>query len=177
MSAIDNTNDYINKKEVDYQNEIVSLKEKVNSLETKINELADNFKLNNVDSTSTNNNAILTKSIESITNYQFDEYKQKVNRDDLEKLNNLKIKWTYFIPIAGLYIWSYYEGIMLSSLDRGYIRKLFLKYQAQCFLIFLPIFFIAWPLSLTGINVLPFFDIFFVIKKVNKIYNLENKNL
>ncbi|NQZ29331.1 MAG: hypothetical protein HRT98_02990 [Mycoplasmatales bacterium] len=58
-------------------------------------------------------------------NFDFDEYKNQVVADDIEKAENfLKMNhWYWYIPIIGYFIYMYHMNQAFTSIDRGVLRK------------------------------------------------------
>lgn len=120
----------------------------------------------------------LEKKIENLQGNAFKEYKQKVNRDDLNKVNEFKpIKAIYFIPLIGWCIYLFKWGYLWESLDRGFVRKTIWKYQLIYMWAYLFIF--SFFCVFFVFNYFPIVDRM-VIKKLNKIYqeeaNIETEN-
>lgn len=90
--------------------------------------------------------------------YGFKDYKQDVVKDDLAKVEafiNRGKRWTWFIPLVGLYIYAYAAQQMLNSMDRGAMRVAIARYQARNTAWYIAIWAICLPMI---INVQPLVD-------------------
>lgn len=102
---------------------------------------------------------IQAKKLTSVNSeYSFKDYKQDVVKDDLAKVEafiNKRKRWTWFIPLVGIYIYAYAAQQMLNSMDRGAMRVAITRYQVRNTAWYVAIWLVCLPLL---INIQPLVD-------------------
>ncbi|MGL4647595.1 MAG: hypothetical protein ACRCVI_02605 [Mycoplasmoidaceae bacterium] len=111
--------------------------------------------------------------------FDFDEYKVQVNHEDLQKLDDFKkkMKWYWFLPVVGLFVFGIQQQINIESLDRGLVRSELTKSNVRYLI---PSIFIG--MISFAINLAPLLDIYVirpytkakVLKKIEEA-NIKNK--